>query len=218
MTFSQYAGTAIVPTLARIVLAATFVCTGYNKIFKYAEFDAAQAAQLHSLNADVNPPAGQPPATSATAPSEAATTAPATAPAPLTGTFTARSLHTVTLLLHHNNFPYPKRMAQLAALTELIGGSMLLLGLFSRIWGLGLSIVMGCAFYLVSMKINGIFTMHPFTFADNITNFNTAVVQMSLFVLAFGVLLTGPGPLSIDRMLFGGGEPEAEARAVAKID
>jgi uncharacterized membrane protein YphA (DoxX/SURF4 family) len=102
----------------------------------------------------------------------------------------------------------------LLAFTELVGGSLLLIGLFSRVWGVGLAIAMGMAFYLTTMqtyfdigplRVGG--GMGPLNGAigfDNFKLFNTVFVQLGLFVLAFGVFLTGPGPLSFDRILFGG--------------
>jgi len=272
MTFSQYAGTSLVPTLARLVLAAVFIPAGWNKVFKDADFTAEQATRLRSLGVNVEPatpkvvaydgsqmgavqlasyrvqdappsdspgsgslrdpkpPEGDAQTQPSTPPEAAPTQAPpadqgtATTPpnpsGPLPeGTYRAQGLHQVTLMLSENHFPYPVWQARLAAFTELVGGSMLLLGLFSRIWGLGLSIAMGVAFYLVSMKMNGVFTMDPRAFAEiqHGAAFSTAALQLSLFVLAFGVFLTGPGPLSLDRMLFGGGREEL-APGEVKLD
>lgn len=259
MTFSQYAGTAIVPTLARLVLAAVFVIAGWNKVFKDAEFTADQATTLRNLGVNVEPvvapasaaitasnfalasyrqdqssPPATPPATPPASPPEASpatdsaaanppvvptTTAPAAAGQTLPpGMYKAQALHHVTLMLDANNFPYPVWQARLAAFTELVGGAMLLLGLFSRIWGLGLSIAMGVAFYLVSNKMNNVLGVDPRTLADtNPMAMATASLQVSLFVLAFGILLTGAGPLSLDRMLFGGGGDELEPKG-DKID
>jgi putative oxidoreductase len=246
MTFSQYAGTAIVPTLARLILAAVFIPVGWNKVFKDAEFTADQATQLKSLGVNTEPadppkvistsseeagnvrfalasyrqeatppPAVQPPADPAPAqepkpqdnPAVEASTAPSTAVQPLPpGKYKAQALHQITLMLHQFNIPQPVWMARLAAFTELIGGAMILLGLFSRIWGLGLAIAMGMAFYLVSIKVNNVVGVDPRTLAENGDAFSTAALQLSLFVLAFGVFLTGAGPLSLDRMLFGGSD------------
>jgi len=44
--------------------------------------------------------------------------------------FEQMSLHHVTLLLHHQGWQYPKALAWVAALTELVGGSLILLGVF----------------------------------------------------------------------------------------
>ena len=37
----------------------------------------------------------------------------------------------------------------------------------------------------------------------NLWLFNMMGAQLSLFVLSFGIFLTGPGPISLDRFLFG---------------
>jgi uncharacterized membrane protein YphA (DoxX/SURF4 family) len=263
MTFSQYAGFSIVPTLARLVLAAVFIPAGWNKVFKEADFTADQATRLRNMGINVEPaapkvvafdsvggrfvlasfrqdappadssgagslrdpqtPPGDQPQTNPTAPATPPDAPPSVAP-PVTpsdsgatspppssseplpeGTYRAQGLHHVTLMLAEHRFPQPIWQARIAAFTELIGGSMLLLGLFSRVWGLGLAIAMGVAFYLVSMKMNLIFQTHPLVFSEDPFKASTAGIQLSLFVLAFGVFLTGAGPLSIDRMLFGGG-------------
>src|SRR6185436_19397017 len=88
--------------------------------------------------ADVNPPAATAPPTTteASPPAPDVSTPPATQPLP-PGKYKAQGLHKITLMLHDNNFPQPVWMARLAAFTELIGGAMLLLGRFSRVWGLG---------------------------------------------------------------------------------
>jgi hypothetical protein len=63
---------------------------------------------------------------------------------------------------------------------------------------------MGVAFYLTTLPVltgKGFFNLSPM-------ESSTMFVQLSLFVLAFGVLLTGAGPLSLDRLLFGGRREE----------
>jgi uncharacterized membrane protein YphA (DoxX/SURF4 family) len=129
----------------------------------------------------------------------------------VTGPVSARALHHVTLLLDRAGLPeYQPHLAWTAALTEFIGGALLLIGLFSRIWGLGLALAMGVAFYLVSLPAI-VQTPNPFTFGENIMAFSTLFNQLGLFVLAFGVFVTGPGPLSLDRALFGGVDADDEA-------
>ena len=116
--------------------------------------------------------------------------------------YTAAAMHNVTLLCHGAGWPAPHRLALLAAITEFVGGLLLLVGFLSRVWGFGLAISMGVAFYLLSMRLNGVISMSPFAFAADIARFNALFAQLGLFVLAFGVFLTGPGPLSLDRILF----------------
>ncbi|TVQ53820.1 MAG: DoxX family protein [Phycisphaerales bacterium] len=252
-SFSQFAATVIVPTLARIVLCAAFLSVGANKVFKDHTFEYEQAQRLHELGVPLTPvnltswrqgdtsspvrPAslvmmdderrGASPPDRPTRPGPGATPVPAddpdespkerepepdpdepepTAVGPLDpGEYRAASMHNITLMVDSAEWPYPVWMARIAAFTELVGGALLLVGLFSRIWGLGLAIAMGVAFYLVSMGVNQVHTMDPFTFAENIGAFNTLYSQAGLFVLAFGIFLTGPGPLSMDRLLFAAG-------------
>jgi len=280
MTFSQYAGIAIVPTLSRIVLCAAFIATGYNKVFRYADFTAEEGAALQKLGVSLSKTAmadGQDapwkimpaayrqetPATNGslrnpvldTAPQDAGDTpttatqpgtvpaqgepvtppvsgagngsgagsSPATSTAPVipssTAPFHDRSLYKLTVMLDKANFPQPYWMSWLAALTEFVGGCMLLIGLFSRVWGLGLAIAMSVAFYLVSMNTFQMLGMSPLEWGkpENAFAFSTMVVQAALFVLAFGIFLTGPGPLSLDRILFGGQRVEEEVVEVAEV-
>ena len=271
MKFSQFAGTAIVPTLSRLVLALAFVTAGYNKLMDDTKFNASEATILEQLGVDVvkatptsaeqtadaarhrvvlasfqetPAPAEEDEASEETGdPTEEATGTPTDKagadkdPGPGEGdsegsgdaggggeaggsdqpvvsppaamptlddsaTYTAKGMHRVTLMCHENAWPVPKYMALAAGITELLGGGMLLIGFLSRIWALGLAITMGVAFFFVSMGYNQIFATNPFEFALQHGQFNAAFSQLGLFVLSFGVLMTGPGPLSLDRMLF----------------
>jgi putative oxidoreductase len=98
--------------------------------------------------------------------------------------------------------PYPAHQAWLAGLTEFLGGILIFVGLLSRLWGLGLAVVMGMAFYMTSLdKLGTYFNM------EDVGQFNMLFCQLGLFVMAFGVFLTGPGRLSLDQMLFGRSSP-----------
>lgn len=121
----------------------------------------------------------------------------------------AKRMHTVTVVIHKCDGPSPVVMGWLATLTELIGGALLLIGLFSRLWGIGLAITMAVAFYLTSWPVLtdlGLFGVAA-DIAGGYANFNRMFVQLALFVLAFGVFATGAGPVSIDRWLFRSSAP-----------
>jgi uncharacterized membrane protein YphA (DoxX/SURF4 family) len=236
MSFSQFAGTAIVPTLARLVLAAAFVAAGWGKVFTESEFSAEEGARLRALGVSTTPvvasitPAGPnrgaapafiaaslrqttAPETQVETPAEtqpdAKPATPSTQPVStsivLPGKHRASTMHKITLMVDQQQWPAPVWMARLAAFTELIGSVLILVGLFARLWGLGLACVMGVAFYMVSLPV----ILDKGLFGLSTAEFNTLYCQLGLFVLAFGVLLTGPGPLSLDRLLFGRREPEA---------
>lgn len=241
MNFSQYAGIAIVPTLSRLVLAATFLFAGYSKLFTKAEFEATAdgkgpANRLHAWDVSVAPKSPPPAPTASTAaqwlvvrasyrqetPSnepvpgspttsdnkpppdstpapEAATTQalPQVTLAP--GTYVAPTLYTLAIMLDDNGWRFPVLLAWLASLSEFIGGGMLLIGLFSRIWGLALAAVMGVAFYLTSLPA---LQSAPSVLDLGHMQSSTLFLQCALFVLALGIALTGAGPLSLDRLLF----------------
>ena len=179
---------------------------------------ASRSVRLASLQDEpaADPPAdaGADPATDSAADPAADDVAIPAEPLP-DGEYTARALHRITLLCYgagwtHDSVSLPVILAWMAALTELVGGAMLLLGLLSRIWALGLAGAMGVAFYLVSMGKYGVHTQSPFEFAQNIGHYNTVCAQLGLGVLAFGIVLTGAGPLSLDRVLFGRGRAKPE--------
>jgi uncharacterized membrane protein YphA (DoxX/SURF4 family) len=243
MSFGSYAGTAIVPTLSRIVLGVAFLTAGYGKVFQTVEFVGDDAARLMKLNVLEGPSVSaghrelvvQPASlvqdggdkgettkeSGQAAPDDKAAAADSTTPADAgtdhadeTGDKAmapasdargqALAMHRVTLRIDRAGWPYPVWLARLVAFTELIGGALLLLGLFGRLWGLAFAIEMAGAFYLTSM--DSYFSTGVFTTArgaDGFALFNQVFAQAGLFVLAFGILLTGPGPLSLDRLFFG---------------
>ncbi len=100
----------------------------------------------------------------------------------------------------------PQWVGWAAAGTELVGGGLILLGVFSRIWGLGLAITMGVAFYLTSLTA---FIQYGFMHLP-MADFYRGFTQICLFVMAFGVVLGGAGTLSLDGLLFGGDYEEEE--------
>ena len=256
MSFSESAGTSLLPTLSRIVLCAAFASVGYNKLFTDATFTSEEATVLRDVYGvdvtpspeivtpieatDIDPTAARPariqpvslqvadpqdpdpnqpqevetpveeplaaPQTEEPPPAQAETPpAPPITPAAPAPAGSQRSMHKITLLLHNNGLPYPLYGAWVLALTELVGGCLLLLGFFSRIWGLGLAIAMGVAFYIVTIGYNGFITqtLNPIEFARDTAAFNTMFSQLGLGLLALGIFLTGPGPISFDRIFFG---------------
>ncbi|MDY7108701.1 MAG: DoxX family protein [Planctomycetota bacterium] len=236
MTFSQYSGTAIVPTLSRLVLALAFITAGFNKLFTDATFNAEQAERLEAVGVDLDrmTASAGPAIVLAQSPQEEQTpppeeeemmmAPPEDEPAPPAeqpqmpppeespgekivikspGQYTAKTLHGVTLLCEGAGFGrYSPYLAWLAAVTEFGGGILILVGFLSRIWGLGLAIAMGTAVYLTTW--DPYISTGPFEVAQNhIPMFNRAFAQLGLGVLALSVLLAGPGPLSLDRLVFG---------------
>lgn len=219
MSFSTFAGTAIVPTISRIVLCAAFLPAGWNKVMTETTFSGEDAQRLIQLGViDAEPQAHMGPNRSivpasfqdeeagddqapdeSPEPEQPAVTADEAETTPSEpGTYTAKPLHGITLMLDRAGWPAPVWMARLAAFTELVGGGLLFVGLFSRFWGLGLAIAMGVAFHLTSWSL----LLDSHLFSLKVPDFNRMFTQTGLFVLAFGVFLTGAGPISLDRALF----------------
>ena len=121
---------------------------------------------------------------------------------PSDATYEARALYKVGITLHDAGWQYAYYLAWATAILELLGGALLLVGLFSRVWGLGLAITMALAFHIMSLDA---FIEAPFEIAQKLDGgavYHRVYAQLALFVLAFGIFVTGPGPLSLDRAIF----------------
>lgn len=171
-----------------------------------------------SLLAAPPPPSGSPEASPTAKPATAGTDAasrPSAAGLPDSGALapgtgdmrplTTRSLHAITLMVQRHGWAYPVYNAYAATAAELLGGALILVGLFARLWGLALAGTMAVAFWFTTAPMfaaNGspmvLFDIATHPFAD----FNRMHVQGALFVLAFGVFLVGAGAVSLDRMIF----------------
>lgn len=124
----------------------------------------------------------------------------------------ARRLYGVALELKEHGWKdrlKPQWMAWAAAGAELLGGALILVGIFSRLWGLGLAVTMAFAFWLTSLGAVLEFGL-PSLVVEHLPEFNQAFAQLGLFVLALGVMMTGAGGFSLDRLLFRGGEQDEE--------
>ena len=151
----------------------------------------AQAAGSQPAPTATQQPAG----TAGTPPASAVPADPAASPlAPLT----QRGLYTLALLADRARLPFPAEIAWAVAGVQLVGGACVLLGLFSRVWGLLMSVILAGLFVTTSLpiiKAAGPFSLHP-------EQQNLVLAQMGLFVLALGTFLVGPGAMSLDRAIF----------------
>jgi len=231
MRFSHFAGTAVVPTLSRLVLAIVFITAGFNKVFIPATFDEVQATRLRDMGAQVKPKvdpisrtgvgdvsaasdtgfrirlASQQAAPPEAAPYAAPGASPVSAPLPA-GEYEALGLYHIALLCDDHGMRWPFWLAWVAAVTEFVGGILILIGLLSRFWAIGIAIAMATAIALTTWE--PYLSVGPFTVArgiggdglpDNMLLFNKVGAQLALFVLGLGVFLTGPGPLSLDHLI-----------------
>jgi len=241
MSFRNFGGFVLVPTLGRLVLGLAFAYAGLQKVQQEAVFTGDAVQVLQSYNVSLTPvdvsaaadaervsftPTPQDEASPSSEdaddpypqlPEETPTddTVPSDGSSEDAGDdldeavaldpsqeYTAKGLHRITLMCHDKGWSYPTMLAWAAAITELIGGGLILLGLFARVWGLALASVMGVAFHMTSWPLitQGGFAL----FAISIpSEFNQVYIQLAFFVMSLGILFTGAGPLSLDRVLFG---------------
>jgi uncharacterized membrane protein YphA (DoxX/SURF4 family) len=111
---------------------------------------------------------------------------------------TQRGLYTLALMADRARLPMPTAIAWAVASVQLVGGACVMLGLFSRVWGLLMSVILSALFVMTSLpavKAHG-------PFALGAEQQNMVLAQLGLFVLALGTFLVGPGALSLDRAIF----------------
>lgn len=93
----------------------------------------------------------------------------------------------------------------LAALTEFFGGVLVLVGLLTRFWSLGLAGTMVVALLLTTIgpatiSGNGFLGFLPPT--DQHQLWSTMFLQLSMLLMSLGLVFSGPGALAIDRLIF----------------
>lgn len=210
MTLREACAFKLLPLIARIVLFAAFFPMGWQQIFSSVHCTASDAATLASIGITAegidwttvqstgfgSMQTGATPPGNATLPPEA---------------FSGRTLYQSALLAHTAGVPYPAIAAWLAALAQLAGAVLLFLGAFSRLSAIALALVLGGAFWMISLPAlqqTGWWTMpHD----DHLK----ICAQVSLFVLALMVALLGSGSLSVDGMLGSSSKPRSSAGSTA---
>ncbi|MFM1805487.1 MAG: hypothetical protein RL136_2366, partial [Planctomycetota bacterium] len=187
----------LVPLLARILLFLAFVPAGWHHAMDWTQFQGGDAERLQQLGvqttlsgpngqalvhygqADIDPTDGR-----------------------YADTVHARSLHELTLALDDRGVPRAHVAAWVIAVVELIGGGMLLVGLFSRVWAAGI------AFW--SVALFGLTTWHAVDWGSvwsaTIASRASAFGLMTIGVLSLGLAFGGAGAFSLDALIFRRGE------------
>ena len=96
-----------------------------------------------------------------------------------------------------------------------VAGALIFLGLFTRIWGLLLAILIGGSFALTSVQQNEMFQMNPFHWRSDSALYYEMFFQAATFVLALSMFLVGPGILSLDGLVFGRKKAQLAAKPAA---
>jgi uncharacterized membrane protein YphA (DoxX/SURF4 family) len=206
--FSQQAAANVVPLLARILIFLAFVPTGWHHAMQQTVFTGDQAARLREIGivaADANAGPGTYVALHQDAP-------PLTAAAIDMAGVQTRALHQLTLFFDGLRLPKPAIWAWTVTSFELIGGSLALIGLFTRLWTGGLAL-WALALFLSTPTVAGAFgAIWSPTDPAAVLPRAMAMSQLALVVLALGLTLTGAGKLSLDGFIFRGrgGDGEEE--------
>lgn len=205
--FSQQAAANVVPLLARILIFLAFVPTGWHHAMQQTVFTGDAAVRLREIG--IVSAADGLGATTAVAFHQDAP--PLTAPSADAGGVQTRALHQLTLYFDSIRLPKPAIWAWTVTVFELIGGSLVLIGLFTRLWTGGL-VLWSLALFLSTPTIAGAFSAiwSPTDPAATLPR-AMAMSQLALLVLALGLTLTGAGRFSLDGFIFrgrGGGDEE----------
>lgn len=125
----------------------------------------------------------------------------------------AMNVEGITVMLHDVGHPYPRLFAWAAMLTETLGAGLLLIGLFSRVWGLGLAIAMGYAFALTTLPaiqahVNASAGFLAAFAATDRSVQTGAFFQLMLLIAAWCIFIGGPGAVSLDRLIFRRGDSD----------
>lgn len=228
-------GLNLSPFILRLVLAITFIWSGAGMLLPTHQFTPEQSAALANMGAIEAPPVAPgnplPPADTGIVTDQP--------PRYLPGQFPegvqARRVLGLALMLDRAAHPrfnddgvelkpiwppdlakgkWPVTLAYAVAVTELVGGMALLLGLFTRLSALGLVVVMLGAIWLdqVGPAIqsgNTLFGFLPAHGAFDVDSVGKPVWmpllwQVSLLGASGAVFFLGAGGLSLDRIIFGG--------------
>jgi uncharacterized membrane protein YphA (DoxX/SURF4 family) len=207
--FHHFASNAV-PLLARILLFLAFVPTGWHHAMNWTEFQGPQADRLRAL--------GVTSALTRNTGEELVRYETIEQSAPADGSayepvLHARSLHELTLTFDERGMPKPQIAAWVVSVFELVGGGLLLIGLFSRVWAGGI------AFWAIGLF--GLFAWHGHSWADlwatNVPSRASMLSLITIATLALGIAFSGAGAFSLDAFIFrrggaggggGGGDEE----------
>ncbi|MDG2424013.1 MAG: DoxX family protein [Phycisphaerales bacterium] len=222
MSFSQATGTTFMPLLSRIVLGSAFLLSGWYHCFSTGDFTPAQQDQIKQMQASVGhgatkarvvvlqdgdggdaetPPAAEP--------------KPADDPPAAKEPEGTRAMYRIALDLHQWGIKGAVPLAWGIAVFEIVAGALVLLGLFTRLWGFLLACLIGAGFALTSVQEHGMFQDNPFQWRGNPAAYYEMYFQAAGFVLALGLFLVGPGVLALDSVVFGRRQAKANASTPA---
>ena len=230
MSCATLAGTGLIPLLSRIVLGAGFFFAGWHACFDEVSFSPQEIRILEGASAvpvqvslleeaapsaaPAKKPAADPvPAVATTADStpDPKPDAAAGAPRPIgplafatpkEGGIKRAAAERITLQLREGGVgEFSEPLAWAAAVAGLVGGAMLFVGFLSRSWACVMAVMLGASFWFSSVVDAGMFSTDPFMWTSSEQTFHEMFATLAFLILAVGILMTGPGVLSIDGII-----------------
>lgn len=191
---AHYFASNFVPLLARLLLCLAFLPAGWHHAMEWTEFQGQEAERLRVLGVS-------PALTNRNGETLVYLSNPSQHAALDGSALQARSLHELTLDFDARGMPKPYIAAWVVSIFELVGGGLLLIGLFSRVWAAGI------AFWAIALF--GISSWHVISWGDLWATTVAARASMigliAVATLALGIAFGGPGKFSLDSMIFRGG-------------
>jgi len=225
MSCTVIAGTRFMPLLSRIVLGVAFFFSGWHLCFQEVTFTPEQIKRLEGVAAVAVPVAllqedadqdkkADPPAEKPAQPAKKVSTtpiaplgplAPKVDPPPAEDGLHRPAAARLTLALREAGFEgWAEPVAWGAAVAQLLGGVLILVGLLTRFWAFLMAVMLGASFWFTSIQSTAMFDRNPLDWAADAPAFQGMFFTLAMFVLALGVLMTGPGVLALDRLLWPG--------------
>jgi len=201
MKLLRQASSNLVPILARILIFLAFVPTGWHHAMEQTLFTGADAARIRELGIASAPRGMAGDARLASLQD----TPPVPAAAADAQGVQARSLHELTLFFDARSLPKPELLAWTVTIFELVGGALVLVGLFTRIWSGGLALWALGLFLVSTPSIGESFAAFwkPTDPAAAMPR-TLALSQLGLMVLALWITAAGAGRFSLDGLIFKG--------------
>jgi uncharacterized membrane protein YphA (DoxX/SURF4 family) len=192
----NFSTTTIMPFLARLVVAAAMLTSGWVNCFSQVEIRAGIAEDLRSMDIEVREHVPEVPVV------EEGEELPEVPDLNETMRDTTRGVNRMVWLIH-DRWPdlggWGTLMAWTASVSQLLAGVLLLVGFFTRFAALAVCCATGMAVYIVSGGVHGMFSMNPFEWPLDTHRFIQLFAGLGLFTLSLGLFLGGGGGMSLDR-------------------
>ena len=204
----NFASSTIMPLLARLIIAAAMLTSGWVNCFGQVHIRQEIADGLREMKIAVHENSAVEAETDIDAGNEAtpetskehATPALQT-PTVISDTTTTKGVNRIVWIMH-SRWPalggWGTFISWCAAVMQLVAGILILIGLYTRPAALCIAVVIGVAIYLVSAHIHGMFAMNPFDWPHDSHRFIQLFAGLGLTTLALGLVFSGAGGLSLD--------------------